>query len=291
MSPPVTCSGAAYCGVSTDAPSRVSAVRVARRLVRLVGLDQLGDAEVEQLHLAVARDEHVRRLQVAVDDQVRVRVRDGREHVEQQPQPRVDAQRSPIAIFVEALAVDVFQHEERLAGRRDARIDEMRDVRMREPREDAAFAPEARFARAADERRVQEFHRGAAFEAAVAAFREPDRAHAALADERHEPVRADDGAGHRERWRRDADASASDESRVRQVQRVPRIESALFDQALVFEKPRVVQARVPLEQRLHVGRQRGILGAQRREPRRALGGREIQRAIEIRARGEPAGAS
>ena len=91
----------------------------------------------------------------------------------------------------------MLQHEERLAARRDAGIDEMRDVRMREPREDAAFAPEARFTRAADERRVQELHGGAALEAAVAAFREPDRAHAALADERDEPVRADDRARQR----------------------------------------------------------------------------------------------
>ena len=45
-----------------------------RPLSRLVALQQLGDAEVEQLHLAVRGHQHVGGLEVAVHDQVRVRV-------------------------------------------------------------------------------------------------------------------------------------------------------------------------------------------------------------------------
>ena len=48
---------------------------------------------------------------------------------------------------------DVLEHEIGLARRRHAGVEEMRDVRMREPREDVAFAPEPLLARAADQRR------------------------------------------------------------------------------------------------------------------------------------------
>ena len=87
-----------------------------------------------------------------------------------------------VAIAVDGLAVDVLEHEIRLAGRRDAGVDEVRDVRVGEPGEDGAFAPESLFAGAADQRDVQQLDRRAAFEAAVAALGEPDAAHPALAD-------------------------------------------------------------------------------------------------------------
>ena len=79
-SPPVTCSGAAYSGVSIDAPSRVSAVTSPAGFT----FQQLGDAEIEQLDLAVRAHQHVGRLDVAVHDQIRVRVGDGGQHVQEQ---------------------------------------------------------------------------------------------------------------------------------------------------------------------------------------------------------------
>ena len=42
--------------------------------------EDLGDAEVEQLHLPATRDQDVRGFEVAVDDQVPVRVLDGVDH-------------------------------------------------------------------------------------------------------------------------------------------------------------------------------------------------------------------
>jgi hypothetical protein len=62
---PRTCSGLAYSGVIARTSCRVTA-----RPAAAVGVDQLGDAEVEQVHAAVARDEDVGGLEVAVDDQV-----------------------------------------------------------------------------------------------------------------------------------------------------------------------------------------------------------------------------
>ena len=51
---------------------------------------ELGDSEVEQLHGAVGRDQDVRRLEVAMDDQIGVRVAHGLEHGEKQAQPCLD---------------------------------------------------------------------------------------------------------------------------------------------------------------------------------------------------------
>ena len=65
-----------------------------------------------------------------MDDQVGVRVGDGIEHVEEQAEPRLDAERALVAVAVDGLAVDVLEHEIGLAGLRDAGVDEVGDVRM-----------------------------------------------------------------------------------------------------------------------------------------------------------------
>ena len=55
-----------------------------------LGLEKLGDAEVEQLHFAGTRNEDVRRLQVAMHDERLVRVLGGLTHHLEQPQPLFD---------------------------------------------------------------------------------------------------------------------------------------------------------------------------------------------------------
>ena len=130
-------------------------------------------------------------FEIAMHDQVGVRVGDRRLHVEEQADARLDAEPLLVAEAVDVPALDVLEHEVRLAGGRDAGVDEARDVRMGEPREDRAFALEALFAGAADQRGVQQLERRLALEAAVAAGGEPDRAHAAVADRRDQRVGAD----------------------------------------------------------------------------------------------------
>ena len=70
----------------------------ARELGRLARrsafLEQLGDAEVEQLDAAVLCDQDVGRLDVAMDDEVGVRVRHRGEDVEEEPHPRRDVESS-----------------------------------------------------------------------------------------------------------------------------------------------------------------------------------------------------
>ena len=55
-------------------------------------LEQLGDAEVEQLGDAVGRDQDVRGLDVAVDDQALMGVMDGVAHLAEHRQPLADRQ-------------------------------------------------------------------------------------------------------------------------------------------------------------------------------------------------------
>ena len=124
IGPPVNCSGAAYSGVSAR-PALASERRGLAR-VRL-SLEQLCDAEVEQLDFAVVADEHVRRLDVPVHDQVGVGVGDGREYVEEQADPGLEAEAPFVAVPIDRRTVDVLQHEIGLAERatrrrrRDAR--------------------------------------------------------------------------------------------------------------------------------------------------------------------------
>ena len=80
---PRTCSGLAYSGVISCRPA--PSARASGRRARV---EQLGDAEVEQLGRAVGGHQDVGRLEVAVDDQVLVRVLDGRADVTEQLEAR-----------------------------------------------------------------------------------------------------------------------------------------------------------------------------------------------------------
>ena len=76
-------------------------------------LQHLRDAEIEQLGRAVLGDQNVAGLQVAVDDQVLVRVEQCRADLLEQRHALRRSQVIRIAIFVERLAVDQFHDEVR----------------------------------------------------------------------------------------------------------------------------------------------------------------------------------
>ena len=154
----------------------------------VLALHEAGDAEVEQGHLAGRRHEHIRGLEVAVHDEVGVCVRHRREHVEEQAQAGRHVELLPVAVAIDRHTFHVVEHQIRLADVGRAGIDEAGDARMLQPREDPAFPGEARFARAPDERDVQQLDRHTAFEPAVHTFGQPHAAHAALSDRRHQPV-------------------------------------------------------------------------------------------------------
>jgi hypothetical protein len=118
-----------------------------------------------------------------VDDQVRVRVGDRLQHIEKETDARIDPERVLVAVAVDGLTVHVLEDEVRLAAWRYACIDQPGDVGVRHLGEETAFAPESFLTGAPHQRDVQQLDRGASFEAAVAALRQPDAAHSALADE------------------------------------------------------------------------------------------------------------
>ena len=124
-------------------------------------------------------------------DQIAVRVRDGREYVEEQPDALFDIQAVLIAIRVDALAAYVFEDEVRLSIPLDTGIEQSRDVRMLQAGEHAALARKALLRRVPDESEVQQLDRDLSFESAVAAMCEPHGAHAAEAENPIQRVRAE----------------------------------------------------------------------------------------------------
>ena len=78
-------------------------------------LEELGDAEVEESDLAVLSHEHVRGLDVAMDDEVRVRQRHGFRDIEKEAEAGRNVEPAVVAVAVDLLAVDVLEHEVRLS--------------------------------------------------------------------------------------------------------------------------------------------------------------------------------
>src|SRR5262249_11870130 len=113
--------------------------------------EELGNPEVEQLYLAAAGDEHIRRLDVTVDNQVGMGVRDDCQNVEKQADSRLDAERVLLAIGVDIFPFDVLEDQVGLAVMGGACVNQVSDVGMREARENAALAFESLLACASDE--------------------------------------------------------------------------------------------------------------------------------------------
>ena len=102
--------------------------------------EQLRHAEVEQSRPALAVDEDVRGLQVAVHHQLAVRGRDGAGNRDEQREPCALVERVRARVLGDRRAVDVLDDEERDAGGRHAAVDQPRDVGMGERSEHAALA-------------------------------------------------------------------------------------------------------------------------------------------------------
>src|SRR5512138_107657 len=155
-----------------------------------LSVQQLCDAKVQQLHSPGGGDEHIRRLQITVDDQVRVRMCDSVQYMQEQANPLFDRQSMLIAVSVNRHPCAVFEHQERLILVAHAGIEQPSNVRMCELREVSRFeaeAPECRLLMCSR----QQFYSYAAFVLTIAALGSPDAPHAAAADELHERVRTE----------------------------------------------------------------------------------------------------
>ena len=139
------------------------------------------------MHASVGGNEDVRRLDVTVNDQVRVRVTDRDEYLKKQFETRANVEAQAVTVFGDRWAFHVFQCEIRTSFRRDTRVIQACDVRVFEARENVSFPGHAlgKCAYPADVRALQ---RNRAFHEAIGALRQPHAAHAALADGTNEAI-------------------------------------------------------------------------------------------------------
>ena len=107
------------------------------RILAVVG--EFGDAEVEQLERAVVGDQHIRRFDVAVDDQMPVRVLHRAARLTEQLHARAHIERMRGAPSINTFAFDVFECKPRPAFAVHTAIEQGRDVAMFESRENPAL--------------------------------------------------------------------------------------------------------------------------------------------------------
>ena len=105
--------------------------------------DLLGDSEIEQAHAAVSLNKDVRRLQVAMNDRMRMGILNCLADLAEQLQPALDGAVVLLAIVGDRQAFDVLHDEPRSAIGESVSIVETRDGRMIELRLHALFAGEA----------------------------------------------------------------------------------------------------------------------------------------------------
>ena len=178
-----------------------------QRLPAELRVQQLGDAEVEQLGRAVGRHQHVGRLDVAVDDQVLVRVLDGGADVAEERQPGRGVEPVRVAVVDDRLPFDVLHGEVGPAVRRAAAVEEAGDERMLEAGQDLPLVTEPPHDAVGVHPALEHLDRDALLERVVVADAEVDGAHAAVADLANEAVGARGGRPGRRRARTSAQRS------------------------------------------------------------------------------------
>ena len=107
-------------------------------------VEELGDAEVEEPHLAALGQQDVGRLEIAMDDEVNMGVVHRLADLLEQDQPLVEAESPLVGGDGERPAVDVLEGEVGDAGVVDAAVEELRDAAMREAGKASRSIPKRR---------------------------------------------------------------------------------------------------------------------------------------------------
>src|SRR5580658_6030652 len=115
-------------------------------------------------------------------DQVRVGVCHRPQHFKEKADSRFHIQILLVAVAVNAVTLDIFENQIRLTGGRNPSIDKLRNMRMREPSENAALALETPFTAFPHQSDVDEFHRHSSLKTSVVALRQPHTSHSTLSD-------------------------------------------------------------------------------------------------------------
>ena len=156
-----------------------------------LGSEQLGDPEVQQLGLAVAGDEDVAGLDVAVHHEVAMRVLHRAAHLQEQFQPLAHEKSAIVAVGVDGLPVDVFHDEIGRAVVEVAAVDETRDRGVTERRENVPLAVQPTAQPRMQGRMMQHLDRHGLLVLPVVALAAIYRAHAPVAEDRHDAVGSD----------------------------------------------------------------------------------------------------
>ena len=164
------------------------------RLGRTVSLHQLGDAEVQQPHLARLVHQDVAGLEVAVHHQVGVRMGHGVADLHEQRQALAQRRRPHCAPSVQGLSVHPFQRQVGLAGGRDAGVVQARNVRVFQRGQDLALARQALGQAGAAPGAVRQLQGHLPALQLVGALGQPDAGHAPFAQAAQQPVGAHHGA-------------------------------------------------------------------------------------------------
>ena len=151
---------------------------------------ELGDAEVEDLGVALGGDQHVVGLEVAVDDADRVRRGERRQHLGHDLDQAAERDRAGPHDLGEGVALDVLHHDERPAVGELREVEHAGDVLVAHQVDRAGLGEEPLEQLGAARARVQQdLDRDPAADRRV--HREVDPAHAALAEQARDAVAAD----------------------------------------------------------------------------------------------------
>ena len=184
---PRTCSGLAYSGVISCSPAAVGA----SVWPAISGLSSLAMPKSSSLGTPSCVDEHVGRLDVAVDDQVLVRVLHRRGQLQEEVEPRVGVEFAAIGVVDQRRAVDILHHQVGPSVGGGAAVEQPRDVRVVESGEDLPLGAEAADDRIGVHPPLEDLQRHPLVEGVVVAHGQEHRAHAALSQLADEPVGAD----------------------------------------------------------------------------------------------------
>ena len=226
-------------------------------------LDLLGDSEIQQPDGAILFDQDVRRLQVAMNDAVAVRVASRFAHRAKQLQAVLDRALMAVAEVHQRPALDVFHDEPRRAVVKASRVVETRDRGVVELCERALFGGES-LAPGRRERGIpQELDRDLVLQ--VVALGQMDDAAAALTKEPDDAIRPETLRG---------------QSRRRDIEKVgSRLRSTKIQHRL--------RGGVLLEHRHHVGEERLVAAAFRTQEFGPVRRGQIGRGVKERLRPLP----
>ena len=155
---------------------------------RMAGIEQLGDAEVQQLHLARRGDQDVVGLQVAMDDQILVGVMHGGAHGPHQRDPLGNWQPATFAIHIDRLAIDVLHDQIGRAVGCSSAIEQTGDVGMLQMRKDLPLGAQATLNLRSEGSRSNELDCDLLLVLLVGALGQIDIAHASGTELAHDAV-------------------------------------------------------------------------------------------------------